>query len=45
MVVTKYYQYGGVRGCSGTHLIMKVWQKILGNLEDRRAATVLTSIN
>ena len=44
-VVTKYNQYGGVRGCGGTHMIMKVWQKILGNLEDRRTATVLTLID
>ena len=44
-VTTKYNQYGGVRGCSGTHLIMKVWHKIMKNLEDRRAATVLTSID
>ena len=44
-VTTKYNQYGGVRGCSGTHLIIKVWQKILSNLEDRRAATALTSID
>ena len=44
-VTTKLNQYGGVKGCSGTHLILKVWQKILSNLEDRRAATVLTSID
>ena len=44
-VGTKYNQYGGVKGCSGTHMIMKIWQKIMTNLEDRRAATVLTSID
>ena len=44
-VTTKYNQYGGVKGCSGTHLIIKVWQKILTNLEVRRAATALTSID
>ena len=44
-VTVKTNQYGGVRGCSGTHMIMKVWQKILKNLEDRRAATILTSID
>ena len=44
-VATKTNQYGGVKGCSGTHMIMKVWQKILANLEDRRAATILTSID
>ena len=44
-VTTRLNQYGGVKGCSGTRLILKVWQKILTNLEDRRAATVLTSID
>ena len=44
-IATKYNQYGGVRGCSGTHLVLKVWQNILTNLEDRRAATILTSID
>ena len=44
-VTTKYNQYGGVRGCSGAHLVLKLWQKILSNLEDRRAATILTSID
>ena len=44
-VTTKYNQYGGVKGCSGTHMVLKVWQKIMRNLEDRRAATVLTSID
>ena len=38
-VTIKFTQFGGVRGCSGLHLIIKVWQKILENLEDRRAAT------
>ena len=44
-VALKFNQYGGTRGCSGGHMIIKVWQKILSNLEDRRAATVLTSID
>ena len=44
-MTTKNNQYGGVRGCSGTHMVLKIWQKILQNLEDRRAATVLTSID
>ena len=37
--------FGVVKGCSGTHMVMKIWQKILTNLEDRRAATILTSID
>ena len=44
-VDVKLNQYGGVKGCSGSHMIVKVWQQILRNLEDRRAATVLTSID
>ena len=44
-VAVKLNQYGGVRGCSGGHMVLKVWQKILQNLEDRRAATILTSID
>ena len=44
-VSTKRNQYGGVKGCSGTHMIIKIWQKILTNLEDRRTATILTSID
>ena len=44
-ITTKNNQFGGVRGCRGTHLVLKVWQNILSNLEDRRAATVLTSID
>ena len=44
-VAVKYNQYGGTRGCSAGHMVIKVWQKVLSNLEDRRAATVLTSID
>ena len=44
-VACKYNQYGGVKGCSGTHMLINVWQKILTNLEDRRAGVVLTSID
>ena len=41
----KTNQYGGIRGCSGAHMILKIWQIILSNLEDRHAATLLTSID
>ena len=44
-VAVKYNQFGGIKGCSGSHMIIGVWQKIMSNLEDRRAATVLTSID
>ena len=41
----KTNQFGRAKGCSGTHMLINVWQKILYNLEDRRAPTVLTSID
>ena len=44
-VACKYNQFGGVRGCSGTHMLIDVWQKVLAGLEDRRAGVVLTSID
>ena len=42
-VSVKYNQFGGIKGCSGSHMIIKVWQKILSDLEDRRAGTVPVS--
>ena len=44
-VGTKHNQFGGVKGCGLGHLLIELWQAILGNLEDCRAATLLTSIN
>ena len=44
-VAVKFNQYGGVKGCGASHLIIKVWHKIMKNLEDRRAGTLLTSID
>ena len=44
-VQLKTNQYGGAKGCSTTHLIISLWQKILTDLEDNRAATVLTAID
>ena len=43
-VAVKDNQFGGVKGCSGGHMILNAWQRILAGLEDRRAAVVLTSI-
>ena len=37
-------QYGGVKGLSTDHLLVNMWQKILENAEDYRAATIVTSI-
>ena len=31
-VTTKSNQYGGVKGCSTAHLLVKVWDKIMRNL-------------
>ena len=44
-MAVKHNQFGGVKGCSGSHMIIQVWQKIMGNLDDHRAGTVLTSID
>ena len=38
-------QFGGTKGCSTTLLIISIWQKVLSDLEDCKAGTVLTSIN
>lgn len=35
-VSCKYNQYGGIKGCSGTHMLIIIWQKILTSLEDGR---------
>ena len=43
-VACKYNQFGGVKGCSGTQMLIDVWQRLLTSLEDRRAGVVLTSI-
>ena len=44
-VKLKSNQFGGTKGCSTSHLIISIWQKILSDLEDHRAATVLTAID
>ena len=41
----KSNQYGGVKGCSTTHMLLDIWQDICSNLEDHRCSTVLTSID
>ena len=38
-------QYGGVKGRSSEMLLVDLWQKILENIEDSRAGSLLTSIN
>ena len=44
-VSLKPNQYGGVRGCSTAHMLVGIWDDICNNLEDFRAASVLTSID
>jgi hypothetical protein len=41
----KRNQYGGVKGSSVEHLLCGVWHEISTNLEDNRAAAVLTAID
>ena len=41
----KTNQYGGVKGCSTTHMVVGLLQEICENAEDYRSATVLTAID
>ena len=41
-VAVKTNQYGGVKGCFTTHMLLNIWQNICSNLEDYRSITVLT---
>ena len=44
-VQVKKNQFGGVKGCGVSHLLIELWQSILYNLEDCRGAALLTSID
>ena len=44
-VKLKSNQFGGAKGCSTSHLLISVWQQILADLEDCRAATLLAAID
>ena len=44
-VSLKPNQYGGVKGCSTTHLLVEILQEICENSEDYRAATVLCAVD
>ena len=44
-VQCKDNQYGGIKGCSVNHLLIDLWDEILWNLEDERAATMVTGID
>ena len=43
-ITMKNNQYGGIKGCSTTHLIIEVLQQICKNAEDYRSATVAKEI-
>ena len=38
-------QYGGVKGSGTEHYLVELWQKVLENIEDPRAGSLLTSID
>ena len=44
-VKVKNNQFGGVKGRSAHHMLVERWQKICTDLEDCRAASVITSID
>ena len=44
-VKTKKNQYGAVKGCSTSHLLISVWDEILRSLEDAQGVALLTVID
>ena len=38
-------QYGGVKGRGAEHFLVALWQRVLENIEDSRAGSLLTSID
>ena len=44
-VSLKTNQFGGVKGCSTTHMIIELLQQMCENSEDYRSATVLTAVD
>ena len=44
-VTCKNNQYGGIKGCSVSHLLVELWDQICWDLEDARAATLITAID
>ena len=44
-VKLKENQFGGVKGCSTSHLLVEVIDQVMRGLEDDRAAVMLTSID
>ena len=44
-IAMKPNQFGGVKGCSTTHMIVSIMQEICQNAEDYRSATIITAID
>ena len=44
-ITLKKNQYGGVKGCSTSHMLVDIIQEICTNAEDYRSATVITAID
>ena len=44
-ITLKHNQYGGVKGCSTTHMIIEILQEVCSNAEDYRSATILMAID
>ena len=44
-VVLRDNQFGGVKGRSTEHFLVELWQRVLENIEDSRAGSLLTSID
>ena len=38
-------QYGGVKGCGVSYLLVDMWDEICTNLEDARASVVITAVD
>ena len=38
-------QFGGIKGSGTEHMLVKLWQEVLENIEDPRGASLLTSID
>ena len=44
-VTIRTNQYGGIKGSGAEHFLLQLWQQVLENVEDPRAASLLTSID
>ena len=44
-ITLKDNQFGGVKGCSTSHMLLSIWSEICENCEDYRSGTVLTAID